>query len=843
MPALLRPEDYPALAKLPELRSALQAPGVAVLSAPPGAGKTTALPLALLDEPWLHGKTMVMLEPRRIAARMAAQRMAELSGTSPGELCGYSIRLERRVSAATRIETVTEGVLTRRLQNDPELAGVGLLIFDEFHERSVHADLALALALEVRQALRPDLRILVMSATLDLKELSVLLDDSPVIEASGRLHPIEIIYSEEAPPLLQTVESCRRRPHRFAEDFTRFVFYALRESAGDVLVFLPGEGEIRRVAAALETRLPAGVVIVSLFGNLPLDAQQAALARDRLGRRKVTLSTNVAETSLTIDGVEVVIDSGLMRLNRFDAARGADALRVEMISLASATQRAGRAGRQAPGKAFRYWSARAEQNLPPQNDAEIRRVDLCGLALELAAWGVANATALRWLDQPPAAAFGQAKELLIRLGALDHSGAITAHGKAMASLPLHPRLARMLLGASPAMLPQAARIAALSSERDPFRREASAGAVDLERRLQLLDQFENRPRGEVAQILRSATSLVRQAEKSKALVVSHGEGAASPGALLALAYPDRIGRRRGPGQYLLASGMGAVLPAEDNLSEQEFLAIGELEVSEANARVRQAAALRESELRDLFADELRRRTETRFDARTEKVETVEELCFGAIVLERRLIQGSSPVEIEQTLLAALRQAGLAALQPGEGFQRFCARVEFLRSHGEELPACDESTLLDSADEWLLPFAPEARSLRDLRVIPLIDALRARFHATQLRRIEEGAPEHWTTPGGSMVAVLYAGGEARIAVRLQELFGLADTPRLAFGRAPVILELLSPAMRPIQITGDLRSFWDRTYGEVRKELRGRYPKHAWPEDPWRAPPQRGSRRRS
>ncbi|MBX7057718.1 MAG: ATP-dependent helicase HrpB [Leptospirales bacterium] len=837
-------EQFPAVQCAAELRHALGRSGVATLSAPPGAGKSTALPLALL-ELLGEGQRMILLSPRRIAARLTAARLAELLGCRLGDTVGYSVRLESRTSAATRIEVATEGVLTRRLQRDPELPGVGLLIFDEFHERSIHADLALALALEAREALRPDLRILVMSATLDMAATARYLGDAPQIQASGKQFDVKLNYEEEAPSLQSAARQCAQQPAVFADRFARFTLRALRQSAGDALVFLPGQGEIRRVRARLETMLSGEATLAALYGDLTLSDQQRALQPDAQGRRKVTLSTNIAETSLTIAGIRVVIDSGLARVSRLAPARGLAALHTEAISQASATQRAGRAGRLTAGVAFRHWSRRDDALLVAHNEAEILHSDLCPLALELALWG---AQAPRWLDAPPPAALAEARSLLTKLGAIDGQGAIQSLGRAMASLSVHPRLARMILCAPNAsMQDEACRIAVLLSERDIMINDSTEGrtSIDLTRRLGLLAERHSSARGQgaFAHLLRTAAALQRQARRALSTTQSAAfqAPASSAGGLVALAYPDRVAKRRAGGGYLLANGGGASAPESDPLAASPFLAIADLEANEAGARVRIAAALPENELRSIFKNDLATTIAARLTGEGARGEEIHELRLGALALESR----SAPLSAERAhelIWSQLRLRGLAALKMPEEAELLRRRIEFLRSHGEDLPPCDENSLLAELEIWLAPFALDAASLRELQRVDLTGALRARLNRQQLQRLEAGAPERLAVPSGSQIAVEYVGGEARLAVRLQEVFGLAESPRIAFGRVALTLELLSPAMRPIQITRDLRNFWNQTYAEVRKELRGRYPKHHWPEDPWTASAVRGAKRK-
>ncbi len=833
------PVELPVNTVLPELSTALQSHGSAVLAAPPGSGKTTLVPLKLLAEPWLRGGRILLLEPRRIAARAAARFMAQQLGERVGERVGYCVRQEQRISSATRIEVLTEGILTRRLQDDPELAGVGLVIFDEVHERNLHTDLALALCLDVRHGLRPDLRILVMSATLDTRAWSRLLAGAPCVAAHGRSHPVEVRYLEREP-----------QAQRRLDNLVRVVQRALQEHAGDVLVFLPGQREIRTALRRLEESLPAaGPLLCPLFGDLSLEAQDRAIRPDGQGRRRVVLATSIAETSLTIEGIKVVVDYGWSRGPRFDPNRGLSRLETFRASQASVEQRAGRAGRLAPGVCYRLWPEAMQARLRRDEDAEILHADLAPLALELALWGVTDPGALHWMQAPPRGAYGQAVELLQQLGALDSARRITSHGAAMARLGTHPRLAHMLLKATSGgreMLSLACDLAALLSERDLLRadREQRRG-VDIESRLQVLRRWRAGHRRGLTATAEDCRRVDAIAGRWMRLLTApdavRGTGSApTPGALLACAYPDRVGRLRGAsdGAYLLSSGRATRLPEGDVLGGAQFLVMAQLDGAGREGRVFLAAELSEAELRETLAERIDTREHVAWDARSRSVVALREERLGALVLRSEPLAKAPPEAIQAALLEGIRGLGAAVLPWSVGATELCDRVLCLRQWEPDAdwPDLSEAALLQDLESWLGPWLPGMRRAEDLRALDLLSALRQRLGWRLQQRLEREAPTHLQVPSGSRRRLRYRPGEPPVlCVRLQEMFGLADTPRVAGGRIPVMLHLLSPAQRPIQITQDLRSFWDRTYLEVRKELQGRYPKHHWPLDPWNAAP--------
>ena len=815
-----------------------------VLSAPPGSGKTTVAPLALLAEPWLAGRTILMLEPRRLAAKLAAAFMARQLGEEVGQTVGYRVRFEAKVSPATRVEVVTEGVLTRRMQDDPELAGVGLVIFDEFHERSLQADLALALCLDVLSGLRNDLKLLIMSATLDIGAISRLLDNAPVVMGHGQSYPVGVEYC-------RTVQLPQPLPREIAKQMAAAIHRTLHEQPGDILAFLPGAAEIRYTEALLASALvPGEIVIHPLYGDLSLAAQTAAVQPDPKGRRRIILATPIAETSLTIEGIHTVVDSGWKRSPQFDPNSGLSRLTTQRISRASATQRAGRAGRLGPGHCYRLWSEGEDHGLKPFDPPEILTADLSQLVLELARWGVHTPEGLRWLDPPSAGHFSQAQSVLLALGALDQQGRITPLGKKMAELPTHPRLGHMLLAAAEhGATALACDLAALLSERDISKgRDRSA---DIEDRLHALAAFRSEGPA-AAKSLEADTDGCRRVIQTSRQLLEHlpkparhkggkaAKSTATAGELLALAFPDRIGQQRGEGrgQYKLTSGRGAVLPAHDRLAAHEYLAVAELDAGKIEGRIFLAAPIAKEALLILFAHRLQREDKVSWEEQNGTVKSQRILRLGELVLEAASLAKSSSEAVLAALLSGLRSLGLAALPWSDKARDLQARMESLRFWQPEAgwPEVSESFLLENLDQWLAPYLTGMRSAEQLKKLDLFAILAARLDWQQQSRLEREAPTHLTVPSGSKVRLRYTPGEPPVlAVRLQEMFGLADTPRICNNTVPVLLHLLSPAQRPMQITQDLRGFWEGAYHEVKKELRGRYPKHHWPDDPWQAQP--------
>ncbi|MEW6729528.1 MAG: ATP-dependent helicase HrpB [Pseudomonadota bacterium] len=834
--------DLPIVEILPALRDALAASGVVVLEAAPGAGKSTVVPLALMDEPWLGRQRIIMLEPRRIAARAAAERMAELLGEAVGQTVGYRMRMESRVGPATRIEVVTEGVLTRMVQDDAALDGVGLVVFDEFHERSLQADLGLAFTLQAQQMLREDLRVLIMSATLEGLPLAERLQ-ARVVKSAGRMHPVEVHYR---PP---------QRDSSLEGHAAAVVRRALAEEHGDILVFLPGKREIQRVATGLGEL--AGVEVLPLHGEMSL-AEQHAVLEPRHERRRVILATNIAETSLTIEGVRVVVDAGLARLSRFDPASGMTRLVTQRISKANAEQRRGRAGRLGPGVCIRLWGEGDHMSLPAQAEPEIQRADLLPLALELAQWG-AGPEELFWLDPPPVALLDQAREVLQGLGALDAGGHITPHGRELARMPLHPRLAHMLMeGKRLGHGGLACELAALLAERDLVRGEGrERPPVDLALRIEALRRGSAAlPSGLVldeggrARVRQSARDLARRMRIDLAGV--EGDVHAT-GLLVALAYPERVaqGRSSQPGRFLLVNGRGALLETSDALARAPWLAIahldGQTDGLRREARVFLAAGLAQTDIEAAFAERIEDMEEIVWDEREQAVKAYRQRRLGALVLEDRPLPKPDPERVRTALLEGIRQAGLACLPWQARHQQWRGRVALLRrTLGEVWPDVSDAALLASLDAWLAPWLEGMTRLSHLDRLDLDAALQSLLPWDKRQALDRLAPTHLEVPSGSRIAldygpVLEGEGVPVLAVKLQELFGLLETPRIAEGRVPVMIHMLSPAQRPVAVTQDLASFWRGPYQDVRKDLRGRYPKHPWPEDPLTATPTRRTKR--
>lgn len=820
----MSPPALPIAAVLPELCAALAKNAAVVLQAPPGAGKTTRVPLALLDAPWLAGRSIVMLEPRRLAATNAARFMAGLLGEAVGATVGYAIRYERKVSRATRIEVVTEGILTRRLQADPELSGVGLVIFDEFHERNLNSDLALALCRDAQLGLRDDLKLLVMSATLDADPVARLLDDCPLISSAGRSFPVDVRYLPHDPVgrLEQTVPPVVRR--------------ALAETTGDLLVFLPGLFEIRRCAEALAD-VADHVDVRPLYGDLPFAEQERAILPG--ARRKLVLATNIAETSLTIDGVAVVIDAGYERRPRFDAARGMTRLESVRISRASADQRAGRSGRLGPGVCYRLWSEGTQGALLPFSPPEIRSADLASLALELARWGVADAEALAWLDPPPAGHLAGARKLLQLLGALDGQGRMTPLGEQMAGFPVHPRLARLLVAAQMEGNPGlGADLVALLGERDQPVQSLSAQASDSD----LLDRLERLRRHGV-----DATARAARYWREK-LGVTGGAGAADSlrvGRLLALAYPDRIGREREPGsgRYLFSGGHGGKLSPRSAVKKGEWLvAVEVVGKPGGEGEIQLASILAKEMLEALFGAALKWQREVDWDEREGRVSAREVRRLGALILQERPVKATAEDSVP-ALLAVIRRRGLDLFDWSAAARQLRARGQLVAAHRPGWPDLADEALLATLERWLTPYLAGVTSLGALRRVDLLAPLQGLLGWQRQQELARLVPERLEVPSGSSIRLDYAAEEGPVlACKLQELFGLAETPRVAGGLVPVLIHLLSPAWRPLAVTRDLRSFWDHVYPEVKKEMKGRYPKHPWPDDPWNAVATRHSKGR-
>ena len=823
----------PIDAILPVLQQTVAAHANTVLVAQPGAGKTTRVPLALLDEAWLAGRKIIMLEPRRLAARAVARYMAALLGEPVGGTVGYRVRRDTCASAKTRIEVVTEGILTRLLQSDPALENVGAIIFDEFHERSLQADLGLALALECQAVLREDLKLLVMSATLETEPVAALLGAAPVISCAGRNFPVETYYlPRPAGERLETVVAAQ-------------VQAALRQQAGDLLVFLPGAGEIKRVERLLREQLADDKIkIRPLYGDLSQERQDEALLPAKPGERKIVLATSIAETSLTVEGVQVVIDSGLMRVPRFSSRTGMSRLETVRVSRSSADQRRGRAGRLGPGVCYRLWTEREDAGLAARNTPELMASDLASLRLELAAWGVNDPRTLQWLDLPPQAAYQQAGDLLQQLGALDGSGKITAHGRRMNQTGLHPRLAHMLIAAVPMdMGSEACCLAALLSERDILRSAGGAADVDLRLRLALLRPAQaglEREHSFGAIVDQNRLRRLRQeiAYWQKYLAVSETAGFDSRrcGILLALAYPDRIGQGKGSGRFLLRNGRGAVLKEQQALSAEAFIVAADLADDAVDSRIFLAAPVSEQDLRQYLPEQIEETLDVSWDDKAKAVRAIKYQRLGALTLKAEVVTTDDRERILAALLQGIRQEGLKILPWTAGSSQLKARLQFMHHIDAAWPDVAEDSLLATLEDWLAPYLYGVKNAQQLGKLKLGEIVEAMLTWEQRQILQSWAPTHLEAPSGRRHAVDYSDPAAPVlAVRLQEMFGAVATPMLAGGRVPVTLHLLSPAGRPIQVTRDLASFWGDGYFAVKKELKGRYPKHYWPEDPLQAVP--------
>ncbi|GBE13649.1 ATP-dependent RNA helicase HrpB [bacterium BMS3Bbin14] len=832
--------DLPILGVLPELRQALHESRCGVLCAPPGSGKTTLVPMALRTESWLGGRSILLVEPRRLAARLAAVYMAEQLGEEVGQSVGYQVRFDRKISSRTRVEVITEGILTRRLQQDPELPGVGLVIFDEFHERSLESDVALALCLEARAALRDDLRLLVMSATIAAEPVGRLLGGAPVVTCRGKMYPVEVRH---LPPPARTDSG---RADHIAINVANGVRRALVEQQGDILAFLPGAGEIRRAVTLLASSAAEDdFVLLPLYGDLSLADQSRAVRPDPRGRRRVILATTIAETSITIEGIGTVVDCGWKRVPRFDPNCGLTRLATVRISRASAVQRQGRAGRLGPGVCYRLWGGGVEYGLQDFDRPEILEADLTGLALQLAAWGDGDPGRLQWLDPPPPGAFAAARTVLTGLGALDKNGRITSRGRDMAGLPLHPRLAHMLLnGRRLGCLSRACDLAALLSERD-IQKDYDR-SVDIADRLHLLRVFREEGAGAARALgadaggCRRVDRISRQLGGLLAGRSARNSRECRPGVLLALSFPDRIARQRPGtgGRYKLASGHGACLMKHDRISFSPYLVIAALDAGKREGRIFLAAVLDKDDVLDLFAGRLVQEDEIKWDEKTAAVAARRLTRLGDLVIAERSLPHPDPEAVQAAFLDGIRRAGLEVLPWSKEARALQERVKslFAWQPAAKWPDLSDECLRNSVARWLAPFLTGIRTREQLRALDMAKILRSLLDWDQQRQLEQDAPTHIRVPSGSRIKLRYAAGEPPVlAVRLQEMFGLAATPTVCRGRVPVTLHLLSPARRPLQVTSDLRGFWDGSYHEVKKEMKGRYPKHYWPDDPWQATP--------
>lgn len=808
----------PIDAVLDDLSRTLEAHNAAVLVAPPGAGKTTRVPLALLDAPWAKAKKIIVLEPRRIAARASADRMAKSLGERAGETVGYRVRFGSKISRATRIEVVTEGIFTRQILDDPELSGVAAILFDEFHERSLDADMGLALARDAQLGLREDLRILVMSATLDGARVAKLLGEAPVVESEGRAYPVETRYlgrKADAPIERQMADA---------------IASALRADSGSVLAFLPGAAEIRRTQNFLAERVEdASIEIVPLFGALDAAVQDRAIAPAPKGSRKVVLATSIAETSLTIEGVRIVVDSGLARVPRYEPDIGLTRLETVRVSRAAADQRRGRAGRTEPGVCYRLWDEPQTASLAPYTQPEILSADLSSLVLDLAQWGVADPAALSFLDPPPQPAWKEAKSLLSELNALDGDGRITAEGRSLRALALPPRLARMIVDSHRAGHgEEAAEIAAILTERG-----LGGDSADLEHRR---DQFrrDRSPRAASARDLaRRWASQVAASEKAGQ------QEDLSTGLMLAYAFPDRVARNRGNGSFVLANGRGAAVEQTSSLARAPYIAIGEMTGTAASGRILLAAQIAEDDIERHFAEHIESIDEISFDRGAMALRARRKRALHAITLSETTLAVSPSEDTARIFADGLIAAGLDRLPWSKAAKQWRDRVMFLRkAEGDSWPDLSDNGLIERRDDWLVPALYDKIALKDISAGDLSDALMALLPWEMRARLDREAPTHFEAPTGSVLAIDYEAEQGpTIAVRLQELFGLNTHPSIAAGKVPLVLELLSPAQRPVQVTRDLPGFWRGSYSAVRSDMRGRYPRHPWPDDPANALPTR------
>ncbi len=827
--------DYPVLDVIPQLKDRLSSNTIVILQAPPGAGKSTIVPLQLMDEAWLHGKKTIMMEPRRLAAKAVAERMADLVDEDCGDRIGYRVRFESKAGPLTRVEVVTEGILTRMLQRDAGIEDAGLIIFDEFHERSLNADLALALTLQSQQLLRPDLRILIMSATLDVPELSTLLNNAPVVTSTGRQFPVTVRYEQtdrKDYPIQRVAPAIRK---------------ALVEEEGDILVFLPGAGEIKRVQQDLEST-GVSAIVYPLYGDLSFEKQKEAILPRNDGLRKVVLATSIAETSLTIEGIRVVIDSGLARIPRFDPRSGLTRLETVAVSKDAADQRTGRAGRLTSGVCFRLWTQNAHHFLPEKRKPEILEADLASLVLELLQWGVQDPDQLQWVTPPPRGAFSQAKDLLVQLEAADESG-ITARGRQMLTFPTHPRIAHMLLLAREesagniGLLALAADVAALLEERDPLDRGAG---TDLTLRVEALRRWRRR---EKAQGERSILERVERLSMNWRRMLSIKPDDTAPndtviGKLVWAAYPERIAQQqvRHGERYKLWNGRMVTLPQGDPLTRDQWICVAQLDAGTKDGKVFLAAPV---DLKDL-ADHATEKSIVRWDEERGIVTGVREKRLGPLLLDSKPDHEVNEADRLRVILEKVRNTGLSMLGDPEQTSALQARILSLRHWRpeENWPLLTDDVLLADIESWLTPFLAGLSKQSELAKLDMDAIIRAILPWELESKLDRLAPERIEVPTGSRIKLNYDkhGGAPVVEVRLQEMFGLAETPTINEGRTRVLLHLLSPGFKPVQVTQDLRSFWENTYHEVRKELRVRYPKHHWPEDPWTAEPVRGAKRR-
>ncbi|MBW9088033.1 ATP-dependent helicase HrpB [Rhizobium wenxiniae] len=802
----------PIMEVLSDLTSTLGQNVRAVLSAPPGAGKTTMVPLALIKEPWCSGK-VILLEPRRLAARAAASRMAALKGEPVGQTVGYRMRLDTRVSQATRIEVVTEGVFSRMILEDPELAGVSAVIFDEFHERSLDADFGLALALDAQSGLREDLRIVVMSATLDTDRIATLLGDAPVIKSEGRSFPVEILYHEKG------------QQERIEDAVTRAIENSHRDEGGSILAFLPGQAEIRRVAERLQGRFDGKTVIAPLYGNLTQQEQDLAIKPAAPGMRKIVLATSIAETSITIDGVRIVIDSGLQRLPVFEPSTGITRLETVRVSQASADQRAGRAGRTAPGIAIRLWHSGQTAALPAFTPPQILASDLAGLVLDLSHWGVTDPATLPFLDPPPGPAFAEAKALLVLLGALNDDGRLTPKGQVIRQLALPPRLAAMVIRADEDGRGREASLLAV------LLTEQGLGGNDID-----LDERLRRFRADRSERAQASRGLAKRIADSLPNTAGQEPGG-SAGELLLHAYPDRIALQRGgKGRFVMANGRGAELPETERLAGASMLVIADVTGQAARPRILGAAEISRAQVEEELRGAIQSTEECFFDPASRQVRARQITRLGAIIFAEKPLPKPTGEQAARALADGVRQFGLQSLPFSKEALQFKERLGFLhRSLGEPWPDVSDDALIARLDDWFVPYQGNASALASISASSLSDGLRSLVPHELIHSMNRLAPTHFEAPTGQRHPIHYDGEEPTLTIRVQELFGLKAHPAIANGKLPLLLELTSPAHRPIQTTRDLPGFWSGSWKDVRAEMRGRYPRHPWPENPVDADP--------
>lgn len=826
--------NLPITEFLPELVNGLRQTPNWVLQAQPGAGKSTLVPLALLADPAFKNQKILMLEPRRLAVRTLAHYLAKQLGESVGQTIGYQVRNDRRISNRTRLEIITEGILTRRLQQDPELNGVGLVIFDEFHERSIHADLALSLCLDVQLALRPDLKLLVMSATLDTDAISQFLNQAPVLKVPGRTFEVTTHYAP------QPIKG--QAFHDWSGVCIQMIQQALQNSQQDLLVFLPGQGEIKRLQALLEAKNWPGLVVFPLYGSLPIADQEAAILPDAKGRRKIVLTTNLAETSLTIEGVDAVVDTGWTRKAIYDVSSGMTRLVTQPVSKASAEQRRGRAGRLRPGCCYRLWSESQQLQKVEFDSEEITQTDLTQLCLELAQWGVKSFDELAWLTPPPRPHFQAAIALLNTLGLLAESGQLTAIGQQAAQWPIHPRLARLLIAAqmdSKQVQSLACDLVALLTEGDCLQSPEDADLVKRLLALQTNRMSSNRAQknpalrsSKLRQVIKTATLLRHQ------LGVSLDDSAdlsvlqTHTGCLLASAYPDRIAQLRSGqvGSFKLSNGKGAVLPAFDALSQSPWLVVAELDGQRQSGRIYLAAAIQKADIQALFSDKIHCKPSLQFDAKNKILKAVERCHFGKLLLSETPLPPLSATEFHQAILPVIQH--YPELLPWSvKTQAWLNRVVWLTQFDADWPNFSQAWLLDNLSIWLMPYLNGIETIQALQKLDLLSILKAQLSYEQLKTLDEQAPQHYVAPSGLRVPIQYSHRhEPKVSIVLQEVFGQLRSPLLAWGQKSLTFELLSPARRPIQTTADLAHFWETSYFDVIKDMKGRYPKHRWPEHP-------------